>query len=314
MGVHSYGYLFKFTKYFKIIVKDPKHLSGFVSIIGKPNAGKSTLLNQLLGRKLSITTAKAQTTRHRIFGIDSTDEYQIVYSDTPGLIRPKYRLHERMNNFIDQSMKDADLIILLIAADETFPEDDLIDKISTSKIPVILALNKADIVEQDALFQRMGALAEKINFLEAIPISALHGTQVDLLKSIILANLPEGPAYFPKDQISDRPERFFASEIIREKIFIQLREELPYSTEVEIDEFHETEELVTIAATIHVERQNHKGMVIGKQGKTLKSIGTAARIDIEAFLRQKVHLSIYVKVSNNWKNSISALRGFGYQN
>lgn len=295
-------------------MKELKHQSGFVSIIGKPNAGKSTLLNQLLGRKLSITTAKAQTTRHRIFGIDSTDEYQIVYSDTPGLIRPKYRLHERMNSFIDQSMKDADLIILLIAADETFPEDDLIDKIATSKIPVVLALNKADIVEQDALFQRMGALAEKVDFLEAIPISALNGTQVDVLKSIILKNLPEGPAYFPKDQISDRPERFFASEIIREKIFIQLREELPYSTEVEIDEFHETDELVTISATIHVERQNHKGMVIGKQGKTLKGIGTAARKDIEAFLRQKVHLSIYVKVSNNWKNSISALRGFGYQN
>lgn len=295
-------------------MEGPKHKSGFVSIIGKPNAGKSTLLNQLLGRKLSITTAKAQTTRHRIFGIDSKDDYQIVYSDTPGLIRPKYRLHERMNSFIDQSMKDADLIILLIAADETFPEDDLIDKISISKIPLVLALNKADIVEQDLLFQRMGALAEKVNFIEAIPISALHGTQVDVLKSIILKNLPEGPAYFPKDQISDRPERFFASEIIREKIFIQLREELPYSTEVEIDEFHETDELVTISATIHVERQNHKGMVIGKQGKTLKSIGTAARKDIETFLRQKVHLSLYVKVSNNWKNSISALRGFGYQN
>lgn len=219
-----------------------------------------------------------------------------------------------MNSFIDQSMKDADIIILLIAADETFPEEDLITKIATSRIPVILALNKADIVEQDVLFKRMGALAEQVNFIEALPISALNGTQVDVLKSIILKNLPEGPAYFPKDQISDRPERFFASEIIREKIFIQLREELPYSTEVEIDEFHETEELVTISATIHVERQNHKGMVIGKQGKTLKNIGTAARIDIEAFLRQKVHLTLYVKVSNNWKNSISALRGFGYQN
>lgn len=271
------------------------------------------MLNRLLGRKLSITTAKAQTTRHRIFGIDSSDTYQIVYSDTPGLIRPKYRLHERMNSFIDQSMEDADLIILLIAADETFPEEDIIQKISGSKIPVILALNKADKVAEDQLFSRMKSLAAQIEFIEAIPISALEGNQVPTLKRLILSHLPEGPPYFPKDQISDRPERFFISEMIREKIFIQLRDELPYSTEVEVDEFTEEEHITRINATIHVERQNHKGMLIGKGGRTLKKIGTSARIDIEEFLRNKVHLTLYVRVSNNWKNSISALRGFGYQ-
>ena len=286
--------------------------SGFVSIIGKPNAGKSTLLNQLLGRKLSITTPKAQTTRHRIFGIDHGEGYQIVYSDTPGLIRPKYRLHERMNTFIDQSMEDADLLILLMAADETFPEADLIEKVNASKVPVFLVLNKMDIVPHDTLLLRMHTLSEKIPFVEAIPISALHGTQVPKLKELILANLKEGPAYFPEDQISDRPERFFAAEIIREKIFMQLREELPYSTEVEVEEFIETEERVRINAVIHVERQNHKGMVIGKQGQTLKAIGTKARKDIELFLNQSVHLQLYVRVTANWKDSITALKGFGY--
>lgn len=218
-----------------------------------------------------------------------------------------------MNSFIDQSMEDADLIILLIAADETFPEDDLIQKIKGSRIPVILALNKSDKVPEDVLFTRMQSLASQIDFIEAIPLSALQGTQVDTLKKLILENLPEGPPYFPKDQISDRPERFFISEMIREKIFIQLRDELPYSTEVEVDEFLEEEEITRINATIHVERQNHKGMLIGKGGRTLKKIGTAARVDIEEFLRSRVHLTLYVRVSNNWKNSISALRGFGYQ-
>ncbi len=290
------------------------HKSGFVSIIGKPNAGKSTLLNQLLGRKLSITTPKAQTTRHRIFGIDSGEHYQVVYSDTPGLIRPKYRLHERMNSFIDASMEDADIVILLIAADETFPENDIIDKARSAKAPVFLVLNKMDAVKQATLFARMQAIATDLPYAEAIPISALDGTQVPKLKELILQHLPEGPAYFPKDQISDRPERFFVGEMIREKIFTTLREELPYSTEVEIEEFEEGEKVVQIGAVIHVERQNHKGMVIGKQGLTLKKIGTLARYDIELFLRQPVHLKLYVRVTANWKDSLSALRGFGYTN
>lgn len=289
------------------------HKSGFVSIIGKPNAGKSTLLNQLLGRKLSITTPKAQTTRHRIFGIDSGDDYQIVYSDTPGLIRPKYQLHERMMGFIDHSLEDADLIVLLIAVDETFPEEDLIKLAEKTHIPKILTLNKVDAVPRDKVFTRMGELSQKVDFTEAIPISALNGTNVPKLKELILQNLPEGPAYFEPDQISDRPERFFIAEMIREKIFLSMRDEIPYATEVEIDTFDETDRIVRIQATIHVDRQSQKGMIIGKGGQTLKKIGTGARIDAEQFLGKKVHLELYVRVTEGWKDSGSQLKNFGYE-
>lgn len=289
------------------------HKSGFVSIIGKPNAGKSTLLNQLLGRKLSITTPKAQTTRHRIFGIDSGDGYQIVYSDTPGLIRPKYQLHERMMGFIDHSLEDADLIVLLIAVDETFPEEDLIKLAEKTHIPKILTLNKVDAVPRDKVFTRMGKLSQKVDFTEAIPISALNGTNVPKLKELILQNLPEGPAYFEPDQISDRPERFFIAEMIREKIFLSMRDEIPYATEVEIDTFDETDRIVRIQATIHVDRQSQKGMIIGKGGQTLKKIGTGARIDAEQFLGKKVHLELYVRVTEGWKDSGSQLKNFGYE-
>ncbi len=289
------------------------HKSGFVSIIGKPNAGKSTLLNQLLGRKLSITTPKAQTTRHRIFGIDSGDGYQIVYSDTPGLIRPKYQLHERMMGFIDHSLEDADLIVLLVAVDETFPEEDLIKLAEKTHIPKILTLNKVDAVPRDKVFTRMGELSQKVDFTEAIPISALNGTNVPKLKELILQNLPEGPAYFEPDQISDRPERFFIAEMIREKIFLSMRDEIPYATEVEIDTFDETDRIVRIQATIHVDRQSQKGMIIGKGGQTLKKIGTGARIDAEQFLGKKVHLELYVRVTEGWKDSGSQLKNFGYE-
>ena len=286
--------------------------SGFVSIIGKPNAGKSTLLNRLLGKKLSIATPKAQTTRHRIFGIDTGDDYQIVYSDTPGLIRPKYRLQQKMMGFIDQSMEDADLIILLIAVDESFPEEDLIKLAAKTKIPKILAINKIDAVEEEMVFKRMAELSQQVDFVEAIPLSALIGDNVAKLKELVLNYLPEGPQYFDKDQYSDRPERFFISEIIREKIFFLLRQELPYSTEVEIESFEEEDKLVRISATIHIERQSQKGMIIGKKGSMLKKIGTMARKDIEAFLGKKVFLELYVKVSSGWKDSNFHLKGFGY--
>lgn len=288
------------------------HKSGFVSIIGKPNAGKSTLLNQLLGRKLSITTPKAQTTRHRIFGIDSSDDYQIVYSDTPGLIRPKYKLQERMVHFIDDSLEDADLIILLIAVNETFPEEDLLNLAEKTKVPKILAINKIDAVEKDEVFVRMDMLKDKIDFVEAIPISATIGTNVPKLKDLVLKYLPEGPAYFAKDQVSDRPERFFVAEMIREKIFLLLKQELPYSTEVVIEEFTDEPDLTRINATIHVERKTHKGMIIGKGGLMLKKIGTWARKDIELFLGNKVFLQLYVRVTDGWKNNQSRLNDFGY--
>ena len=291
------------------------HTSGFVSIIGKPNAGKSTLLNALLGKKLSIITPKAQTTRHRIFGIDTGEDYQIVYSDTPGLIRPKYRLHEKMMNFIHQSTEDADLILLLIALDETFPEEDLIELAGKTNIPTFLLLNKVDAVEEDVVFQRMQGLMDKIAFKEAIPISALNKTNVDKVKDLILQHLPEGPQYFDPEQISDRPERFFVAEMIREKIFFLLQQELPYSTEVEIEEFLEASDedpISRIKAVIHIERQSQKGMFIGKKGSMLKKIGSLARKDIEEFLGTKVFLELYVRVSSGWKNNNSYLRGFGY--
>ena len=286
-----------------------------MSIIGKPNAGKSTLLNQLLGRKLSITTPKAQTTRHRIFGIDHGEDYQIVYSDTPGLIRPKYRLQEKMMEAIGQSTDDADLMILLIAVDESFPEEDILQFAQAKRIPKILALNKVDAVEEAVVFQRMQRLSQQVEFVEALPLSALNGHNVDTLKSLILNYLPEGPPYFSKDQISDRPERFFVAEMIREKIFLLLKEEVPYGTEVEISEFQEASEedpISRISATIHVERKTQKGILIGKQGRTLKKIGTLARKDMEEFLGTKVFLELYVKVSAGWKDSQRYLKDFGY--
>jgi GTP-binding protein Era len=289
------------------------HKSGFVSIIGKPNAGKSTLLNRILGQKLVITTPKAQTTRHRIFGIDSGEKHQVVYSDTPGLIRPKYKLHHRMMDFIDSSLEDADLIILLIALNETFPEEDLIGLAAKTHIPKILVLNKVDAVEEEVVFKRMEELKEQVEFVEAIPISALNGTNVKKLKELIIRHLPEGPPYFDKDQISDRPERFFIAEMIREKLFLQLHQELPYSTEVEIDSFEDEEKLIRIEATIHTERNTQKGMIIGKGGSMLKKIGTMARKDIEEFLGKQVFLKLYVKTSAGWKDNNQYLKGFGYQ-
>lgn len=291
------------------------HKSGFVSIIGKPNAGKSTLLNRLLGKKLSITTPKAQTTRHRIFGIDSGEEYQIIYSDTPGLIRPKYRLHKRMMDAVNQSTEDADLMLLLIALDETFPEEDLLSFAQQTNVPTFLLLNKVDKVEEEIVFQRMQELMDKVNFEEAIPISAIKGTNIPKLKELILKSLPEGPPYFDKDQISDRPERFFVAEMIREKIFTSLRQEIPYGTEVEIEKFSEpqaNDPITRIHAIIHVERQSQKGILIGKKGSMLKRIGSLSRKDIETFLASKVYLELYVKVSEGWKDKDSYLNNFGY--
>ncbi|MEM6348211.1 MAG: GTPase Era [Bacteroidota bacterium] len=289
------------------------HRSGFVSIIGKPNAGKSTLLNQLLGRKLVITTPTAQTTRHRIFGIDSSENHQIVYSDTPGLIRPRYKLQERMMGSISQSLEDADLILLVIAVDESYPEDQIVKLAEKTEIPKILVLNKMDAVSEEKLFKRMQEMAAKVDFVEAIPISALNGHNVEKLKELTLNYIPEGPAYFDKEQVSDRPERFFVAEMIREKIFLLMRQELPYSTEVVVESFDEDEEQIRIEATIHVTTKQHKGMVIGKGAKNLKKIGTMARKDIEQFLANSVYLNLYVKVSEGWKDSDFHLRGFGYQ-
>lgn len=283
-----------------------------MSIIGKPNAGKSTLLNAILGRKLSIITPKASTTRHRILGIAHGDNYQMVFSDTPGVIKPKYELHNKMMSFVNSAVEDADLIVLVIAVDEKFPEAEVIKLSQKPDIPKILVLNKIDLADPKKAMERLQEVASKGDFVEQIAISATENFNVDSLQELLLKHLPEGPPYFDKDQLSDRPERFFVAEIIREKAFNLLRQEIPYSTEIEIEEFVEEEEKDRIRAIIHVERKSQQGMVIGKGGKMIKRIGIEARKDIEEFLGNKVHLELFVKVSDNWKNSNRYLNNFGY--
>jgi GTP-binding protein Era len=288
------------------------HKSGFVSIIGKPNAGKSTLLNALVGRKLAITTPKAQTTRHRIFGILSHDDYQIVFSDTPGVILPQYRLHRAMMNSVTSSMEDADLILLLVDVNEKFPEDLIIKLARKSTVPVLLVLNKVDKSDEEKVRARHAEITGKVKVDGAIGISATHGINLLALKDMILERLPEGPPYYDKEMLSDRPERFFISEMIREKVFLHLRQEIPYSCQVEVIQFEEEETITRIHADIYVERDTQKGMVVGKGGTMIKKIGQEARVDIEDWLSKKVYLELHVKVAENWKDNSLRLRYFGY--
>lgn len=294
-------------------MSETPHKSGFVSIIGKPNAGKSTLLNALVGRKLAITTPKAQTTRHRILGIANGDDYQIVFSDTPGVILPQYRLHRAMMGFVRNSMEDADLIVLVIDVNEKFPEDVLFKLANKSEVPIILALNKVDKSNEDQARARYEEIKAKVPVKEAIGISALHGINVLALRDLILEQLPEGPPYFDKETLSDRPERFFVSEIIREKLFLLLKQEMPYSTEVRIIEFEEQEKMDVIHAEIYVERNSQKGIVVGKQGAMIRKIGELARKDIEVFLNKKVYLELRVRVAEGWKDNSFRLKDFGYR-
>jgi GTP-binding protein Era len=287
--------------------------SGFVSIIGKPNAGKSTLLNALVGKKLSIVTSRAQTTRHRILGIAHGDDYQIVFSDTPGIILPQYQLHRAMMKSVHSNMENTDLILLIVDVKETFPEDEMFRVIAKRECPVILLLNKIDKSTEEEVRQRVDEIRAKVEVKEAIGISALHGFNIPLLKQVILENLQEGPPYFDPDSLSDRPERFFITEIIREKIFLHLREEVPYSVEVTIAAYEEGGDRDNIYADIHVERDSQKGIVIGKGGEMLKRIGSEARRDIEAFLGKAVFLKLFVKINEDWKDNARKLKGFGYE-
>lgn len=293
-------------------MSETPHKSGFVSIIGKPNAGKSTLMNYLVGRKLAITTPKAQTTRHRILGIASGDNHQIVFSDTPGVILPQYRLHRIMMNSVRSSLEDADLIILLVDVNETFPEDLVIKLAQKTEIPVLLVLNKVDQSDEEKVRARHAEITAKVNVAGAIGISAKHGINVLALKDMILDVLPEGPPYFDKETISDRPERFFITELIREQVFLQLKQELPYSVEVGITTFEEKEDITVIHGEIYVERESQKGILVGKGGSRIREIGKLARIDIQKFLDKKVFLELRVKVAPNWKDSVNRLRYFGY--
>ena len=289
------------------------HKAGFVSIVGSPNVGKSTLMNRLMGEKLSIVTSKAQTTRHRILGIMNEEEYQIVFSDTPGVVNSAYKLHDQMMTYVNTSLQDADVLLFItdIYEDEMNHAETL-EKISKMKVPILLLLNKMDKSDQEKLGERLTYWQEKLPNAEIMPISALHGFAIQGVLDRIVELLPESPAYYDKDAISDRPMRFFVSEIIREKVFIHTRKEVPYATQVEIEEYIEEENITKIRALIIVERDTQRGIIIGKGGEMLKRIGREARLEIEKFIDQKVFLDTYVKVDKDWRASEQKLKKYGY--
>jgi len=290
------------------------HRSGFVNILGNPNVGKSTIMNALVGEKLSIITAKAQTTRHRIMGIVNGEDFQIVYSDTPGILRPQYKLQETMMNFVNSALTDADTILYVSdVLEQNAFEGEYIDKIKESGIPVIIALNKVDLTNQDDLEKVVESWHKEFPDSPVIPVSGLKKFNLDSLLNAILAKLPEGPAFFPKDQLTDKYERFFASEIIREKILVHYQKEIPYSVEIEIESFKEEKAIIKIRALIHVARDSQKGIIIGHKGSMLKRVGTEARRDMEGFFNKKVFLELYVKVTKDWRDKPLILKRFGYQ-
>ena len=299
--------------------EEKKHRSGFVNIVGRPNVGKSTLMNALLGDKMVITTAKPQTTRHRILGILNGEDYQIVFSDTPGLIQqPKYAMQEVMNRYVQSTFEDADIMLFMLDAKEDYPDEHpLIDKLRQLKVPVFLLINKTDTVDENRIAQLKHSWQKRVNFTEIIPLSALQGLGLDVLMQKILQYLPEGPPYYPKDLLSDRPERFFVAELIREKILLLYQQEIPYAVEVIVERFKEGETkegqaLVHIEAWIFVERTTQKGILIGKGGEAIKKLGTLARQDIEKFLGKKVFLELRVKVRKDWRKDPEWLKKLGY--
>lgn len=290
-----------------------EHKAGFVNIIGNPNVGKSTLMNSLVGEKLSIITPKAQTTRHRIMGIVNGEEFQIVYSDTPGIIKPGYKLQEAMMKFVGTAIIDADIILYVTDVKES-PEknSDYIQKVNQANVPVILLINKIDLSNQEELETLVQKWHELVPLAQILPVSAISGFNLSLVLKRIIELLPESPPYFPKDELTDKPERFFASEIIREKIFLNYQQEIPYSIEVQIEEFHDTPRLLRINAVILVVRDSQKSIIIGKKGSALKKTATQARLDMEKFFDKKVFLEVFVKVSKDWRDKDSALKSFGY--
>lgn len=292
---------------------EEKHRSGFVSIIGKPNVGKSTLMNQLVGERLSIITSKAQTTRHRIMGIISDEHYQIVYSDTPGIIEPKYKLHEKMMSYVDTALDDADVILFITDIYEKWDETPIIERLKKTSTPIILLINKIDQVKsQEEVEEKIEAWKAALPVENILPISALHAFNTESILNLILEKIPEHPAYFDKEQFTDRTERFLTAEIIREKIFENYKKEVPYSCEVLIQQFKEEENIINISADILVERSSQKGIVIGHQGKALKKVGTEARKILVDFFQKKVFLELYVKVEEDWRKKDRKLDQLGY--
>ena len=290
------------------------HKSGFVNIIGNPNVGKSTLINSFLGQKLSIITHKAQTTRHRILGVLNDDNYQIIFSDTPGIITPKYELQESMMSFVYSIFEDADILIYMIdASSENYSNDDkIIEKLKSSKLPLLVLLNKIDLSNQDLVTQKMADISISFPTAKLFAISALNNFNLDILKEKIIELLPVAPAYFSKDTLTDKSERFFVEEIIREKILTHYKNEIPYSVEIEVEEFIEKPDFVRIRAIIYVMRNSQKGIIIGHKGLGLKRIGSESRRDIEKMLGKKIFLETPVKVKKNWRNDKKQLKNFGY--
>ena len=291
------------------------HKAGYVNIIGNPNVGKSTLMNALVGERLSIITSKAQTTRHRILGIVNGDDFQILFSDTPGIIKPAYELQNSMMDFVKSAFEDADILIYMVEVGEKELKDEaFFNKIIHSNIPVLLLLNKIDKSNQEQLEEQVALWKEKVPNAEIFPISALNNFNVAAVFDRILELLPDSPPYYPKDALTDKPERFFVNEAIREKILLNYDKEIPYAVEVETEEFKEEEEIIRIKCVIMVERNSQKGIIIGHKGEAIKKVGTQARIELEKFFAKKVHIELFVKVNKDWRNSDYQLRRFGYSN
>ena len=289
------------------------HKAGFVNIIGNPNVGKSTLMNAFVGEKLSIITSKAQTTRHRILGIVNGEDFQVILSDTPGIIKPAYQLQESMMDFVKSAFEDADILVYMVEIGEKELKDEsFFNKIVHSEIPVLLLLNKIDKSNQEQLEEQVQLWQQKVPNAEIFPVSALEGFNVPQVFNRIVELLPESPAFYPKDTLTDKPERFFVNEIIREKILMHYKKEIPYSVEIDTEEFFEEENIIRMRSVIMVERETQKGIIIGHKGAALKRVGVEARKDLEKFFGKQVHLELYVKVNKNWRSDSKQLRRFGY--
>jgi len=290
------------------------HKAGFVTILGNPNVGKSTLMNNLIGENLSIITNKAQTTRHRILGVVSEDDYQIVFSDTPGVITPHHDLHEAMMNFVQISLEDADIVLYMVDCSRDDLKDvKFLDKVGESDIPIILLINKIDLIKQEDVVGLLDFWTQKVPNATLIPISALEKFNTSRIVEEILNLLPESPAYFPKDTLTDKSERFIVSEVIREKILERYKQEIPYSVEVVVESFKNKSKILLIDAIIYVERESQKGIMLGKKGVAIRSVGTSARKSLQNFFKKKIFLGLFVKVSKDWRSKKSQLKRFGYK-
>ena len=301
-------------KSFYLFFQHMAHKAGYVNIIGRPNVGKSTLMNQLVGEKISIITSKAQTTRHRILGIVNGDDFQIVFSDTPGIIKdPAYKMHEIMNQFVNVALIDADLILFVVDITDKKIEENTVEKLKNTEIPVFVLINKIDLSNQKGVEEAIAYWEKELPNATVFPISAQHNANIQHVFEQILTKLPECPPYFPKDELTDKSMRFFITEIIREKILLNYQQEIPYSAQVEVDSYEERDKHIVIRATIYVARESQKAIIIGKGGSAIKKLGMQARADIEEFTGKKIFLELFVKVDKDWRDNEAELKRFGYE-